>query len=56
MNRRTAAASENAKLSSNSDTQDRDENVDYYIAKLDELVKKFTNLKDASAKQETLAL
>lgn len=25
-------------------------------AKLDELVKKFANLKDASAKQETLAL
>jgi hypothetical protein len=55
MNRRTAAASENAKLSSNSDTQNRDENVDYYT-KLDELVKKFANLKDASAKQETLAL
>ena len=46
MNRRTTAAYENAKLSSNSDTQNRDENVDYYVAKLDELVRKFANLQD----------
>ncbi|MDQ2825210.1 MAG: DNA polymerase II [Verrucomicrobiota bacterium] len=35
------AAYENAKLASNFDPQNRDENIDYYIAKLDELVKKF---------------
>lgn len=35
------AAYENAKLASTFDPQDRDENIDYYIAKLDELVKKF---------------
>ncbi len=50
------AAYENAKLASNFDPQNRDENIDYYIAKLDELVKKFTNLKETSTKQETLAL
>jgi len=50
------AAYENAKLASNFDPQNRDENIDYYIAKLDELVKKFTNLSAASAKQESLAL
>ena len=50
------AAYENAKLASTFDPQNRDENVDYYIAKLDELVKKFANLKETSTKQETLAL
>ncbi|PYL40696.1 MAG: DNA polymerase II [Verrucomicrobia bacterium] len=50
------AAYENAKLASNFDPQNRDENIDYYIAKLDELVKKFANLKETSTKQETLAL
>jgi DNA polymerase elongation subunit (family B) len=50
------AAYENAKLASNFDPENRDENVDYYIAKLDELVKKFTNLTAASTKQESLAL
>ncbi len=53
---RKLAAYENAKLASNFDPQNRDENVDYYVAKLDELVKKFANLKETLAKQETLAL
>ena len=35
------AAYENAKLASAFDPQNRDENIDYYVAKLDELVKKF---------------
>jgi DNA polymerase I len=48
------AAYENAKLASAFDPQNRDENIDYYIAKLDELVKKFANVTPAPAKQETL--
>src|SRR6202040_3585668 len=47
---------ENAKLASNFDPQNRDENIDYYVAKLDDLVKKFTDLKDTSSKQQALAL
>ncbi|MEN3371288.1 MAG: hypothetical protein V7609_3431 [Verrucomicrobiota bacterium] len=50
------AAYENAKLASVFDPQNRDENVDYYVAKLDELVKKFANVAPAEAKQETLLL
>jgi DNA polymerase elongation subunit (family B) len=53
------AAYEAAKLASEFDPQNRDENVDYYIAKLDELVKKFAGLITATsstAKQESLAL
>ncbi|MEY2526698.1 MAG: hypothetical protein QOE73_1469 [Verrucomicrobiota bacterium] len=51
-------AYEAARLAADFDPQNRDENVDYYIAKLDELVKKFGNLTaEASApKQEDLAL
>ena len=49
------AAYEAAKLASDFDPQDRDENVDYYVAKLDELVKKFAALKPPAA-QETLNL
>src|SRR6266581_4426602 len=49
------AAYENAKLASNFDPQNRDENVDYYITKLDELVKKFGSMVPA-AEQETLKL
>jgi DNA polymerase I len=49
------AAYENAKLAANFDPQNRDENVDYYIAKLDELVKKFAAMIPA-AEQETLKL
>jgi DNA polymerase, archaea type len=51
-------AYEAAKLASEFDPQNRDENVDYYVAKLDELVKKFSGLTaTASApKQESLAL
>src|SRR5213082_900164 len=40
---RKVAAYENARLASAFDPQNRDENVDYYIAKLDELVRKFAN-------------
>jgi DNA polymerase, archaea type len=52
-------AYEAAKLVSDFDPQNRDENVDYYVAKLDELVKKFAGLVTATgstAKQESLAL
>lgn len=51
-------AYEAAKLASEFDPENRDENVDYYVAKLDDLVKKFSNLaQTASApKQESLAL
>jgi DNA polymerase elongation subunit (family B) len=38
------AAYENAKLASSFDPQNRDENIDYYVAKLDDLVKKFGTL------------
>jgi DNA polymerase I len=43
------AAYENAKLASNFDPQNRDENVDYYVAKLDELMKKFAELTEKTA-------
>src|SRR5437867_12673760 len=51
-------AYEAAKLASEFDPENRDENVDYYIAKLDELVKKFSSLTVAASapKQESLAL
>src|SRR5213596_2999853 len=51
-------AYEAAKLASEFDPENRDENVDYYITKLDELVKKFSSLTavTSAAKQETLAL
>jgi len=52
------AAYEAAKLANEFDPQNRDENVDYYVAKLDDLVKKFSNLTATSSppKQETLSL
>ena len=51
-------AYEAAKLASEFDPQNRDENIDYYVAKLDELVKKFGGLTAAASaqKQEILAL
>jgi len=51
-------AYEAARLATDFDPKNRDENVDYYVAKLDELVKKFSALTaTASApKQESLAL
>jgi DNA polymerase elongation subunit (family B) len=52
-------AYEAAKPASEFDPENRDENVDYYLAKLDELVKKFRGLADLAAstpKQESLAL
>ena len=52
-------AYEAAKPASEFDPENRDENVDYYVAKLDELMKKFGGLiaaADSTAKQETLAL
>ena len=48
-------AYEAAKLASEFDPENRDENVDYYTAKLDELVKKFASIVPA-AEQETLKL
>jgi DNA polymerase elongation subunit (family B) len=48
------AAYEAAKLATEFDPGNRDENVDYYVAKLDELVKKFANVTPAEAKQGTL--
>ncbi len=48
-------AYEAAKLASAFDPQNRDENIDYYIAKLNELVKKFATFIPA-AEQNTLAL
>jgi DNA polymerase I len=55
---RKVAAYEAAKLASDFDPENRDENVDYYIAKLDELVKKFSVLSTSATtpKQESLAL
>jgi len=52
-------AYEAAKLASDFDPQNRDENVDYYVAKLNELAKKFAGLITATGsipKQESLAL
>jgi DNA polymerase elongation subunit (family B) len=51
-------AYEAAKLASDFDPQNRDENVDYYVAKLDELVKKFRDIAGSvsAPKQESLAL
>jgi DNA polymerase, archaea type len=51
-------AYEAARLATEFDPKNRDENVDYYIAKLDDLVKKFSSLTTAasSPKQESLAL
>jgi DNA polymerase, archaea type len=50
------AAYEAAKLANDFDPQNRDENIDYYVAKLDELVKKFGKVAPAESKQETLLL
>jgi DNA polymerase elongation subunit (family B) len=51
-------AYEAARLASAFDPQNRDENVDYYVAKLDELVKKFSGITAvvSAPKQESLAL
>src|SRR6058998_2605841 len=51
-------AYEAAKLASEFYPENRDENVDYYVAKLDDLVKKFRSLTDVASapKQESLAL
>src|SRR5882724_11437878 len=52
------AAYEAAKLATEFDPENRDENVDYYVAKLEDLVKKFRGLTDAAStpEQESLAL
>ncbi len=52
------AAYEAARLASDFDPQNRDENVDYYVGKLDELVKKFAGITAAvnAPQQESLAL
>jgi len=51
-------AYEAAKLASEFDPENRDENVDYYVAKLAELVKKFSGIAAAASapQQENLAL
>jgi DNA polymerase, archaea type len=51
-------AYEAAKPASEFDPENRDENIDYYVAKLDELAKKFAGLTDVVSplKQESLAL
>ena len=51
-------AYEAAKLASEFDPQNRDENVDYYLAKLQDLMKKFSSLipTTSTPKQENLAL
>src|SRR2546428_8260859 len=53
-----APAYEAARLASEFDPENRDENVDYYVAKLDDLVKKFSGLTVTASepKQESLAL
>jgi DNA polymerase elongation subunit (family B) len=45
------SAYEAAKLASDFDPQNRDENVDYYVAKLDELVRKFGSLAPPAEQQ-----
>ena len=52
------AAYEAAKLATDFDPQNRDENVDYYVAKLDDLVKKFAGVTATAtvSEQESLAL
>ena len=52
------AAYEAANLVTISTRKSRDENGDYYVAKLDELVKKFTGItaEASTAKQASLAL
>ena len=52
------AAYEAAKLANEFDAENRDENIDYYLAKLDDLVKKFSGLitPTSTPKQENLAL
>ena len=51
-------AYEAARLASDFDPQNRDENVDYYVAKLDDLVKKFAGITATATapKQESLLL
>jgi DNA polymerase elongation subunit (family B) len=55
---RKVAAYEAAKLATEFDPENRDENIDYYLAKLDDLVKKFSGLTTTAStpKQENLAL
>jgi DNA polymerase, archaea type len=52
------AAYEAAKLANEFDAEKRDENIDYYLVKLDDLVKKFSGLitTTSTPKQENLAL
>ena len=51
-------AYEAARLASDFDPQNRDENIDYYLAKLGDLMKKFSGLitTTSTPEQETLAL
>jgi len=47
-------AYEGAKLASDFDPQNRDESIDYYIAKLDDLMKKFTTVVPAPPQKQLL--
>ena len=49
------AAYENAKLAANFDPENRDENIDYYVAKLDELMKKFAGFTPAKSSTADVA-
>ncbi|MEP6604112.1 MAG: DNA polymerase domain-containing protein [Spartobacteria bacterium] len=49
------AAYEAAKLATDFDPENRDENIDYYVTKLDELVKKFGGIAQSSASEQTQA-
>jgi DNA polymerase I len=48
------AAYEAAKLASEFDPKNRDENIDYYLAKLDELMKKFGSMIPAAEQEQLL--
>ena len=50
------AAYEAAKLVSDFDPKNRDENIDYYVAKLDDLVKKFGGVAAEAEKPEQASL
>jgi len=47
-------AYEGAKLASDFDPRNRDENIDYYVAKLDDLMKKFTTVVPAPPQKQLL--
>ncbi len=52
--KKKVVAYENARLVSDWNPDERDENVEYYVGKLDELAKKFTEFASAPSKQDDL--